>query len=57
MPKVPVNFRFDKETLFLLDCLVLGMESETNIKLNRTKLLEMLVKEKYQQRRKDRTSE
>lgn len=45
MSKKQVNFRMDEEVLKLLDSLVSRYSEETGIKLNRTKVLEKLIRD------------
>ena len=48
MVKVRKNFRFDSETLEMMDTLVVFLSSEKHIKLSHTTLIEMLVSERYE---------
>lgn len=46
--KVRKTFRFDEETIAMLDTLIPFLSSELNIKLDRTKVIEKLISERYE---------
>lgn len=48
MTKVRKTFRLDKETTDMMDTLIVFISSEKNLKLDRTKLIELLVSERYE---------
>lgn len=48
MAKVQKTFRFDEETMDMLDTLIPFLSADLGIKLDRTKVLEKLISERYE---------
>lgn len=53
MAKIRKTFRFDEETIDMLDSLIPFIAADLGIKLDRTKVLEKLVSERYERLLKD----
>jgi hypothetical protein len=49
MAKVKKQFRLEEETVQMMLTLIPFLSSEKNIKLDQTKLIELLVSEKYEE--------
>ena len=49
MTKKQMNFRFDDDVVIKLDLLVKTYSNEFNIKLDRTKVIEKLIIDKYKE--------
>lgn len=47
MTKVRASFRFDQETLDMIDTMIPFVSSHIGVRLDRTKLLEKIVKDSY----------
>lgn len=49
MPKIKKQFRLEEETIDMMDTLLPFLSAEKGIKLDRTKLIELLVSDRYAQ--------